>query len=157
MQFCGEFLDCFVALLLAMTRIRHLRAQRNPFEACLLCRSGLGDSGPNPPAVIVEDRARGIVSWRSRNPAPGMRPRAAVVKARNWSTVIGITEGRARPEQLIERERAMENVAANQPEYLLQVQGAEDLPVDDAALEPRRVAVDGVDHQIGNRLAAVVP
>ena len=107
--------------------------------------------------MILENRARGIVSRRSRNSAPRMRPRAAVVKARNRSTVISITESRARPEQLIERERAMENIAANEAEYLLQVERTEDLPVDDAALEPRRVAVDGVDHQVGNRLAAVIP
>jgi len=51
----------------------------------------------------------------------------------------------------------VKNISPGQPEHLLQIEGAQDLSADDAGLEPRRVAIDGFDHQIGHRLAMIVP
>ena len=90
-------------------------------------------------------------------PPPGMRARAAVVEARHRAAIVGIAEHRPRPEQLVERERAVEDVAAGEPEGLLEVERAQRLAADHARLEARRIAIDRVDHQVGHLVAMVVP
>ena len=56
--------------------------------------------------------------------------RAAMIEALQRSAVIGIAERRACPEQLIERQCTMENIAATKPEGPLQIERAERLPAD---------------------------
>src|SRR6266568_492858 len=68
-----------------------------------------------------------------------------------------MAEQRAGPEQLIERKRAVEDVAADEPEGLLQVEWAQRLTADDARLEARSVALHRVDHQVGHLLAMIAP
>ena len=51
----------------------------------------------------------------------------------------------------------MENVAADEAEFALEVEGREDLARDDRRLEARRIGFDRVDHEIGDRLARLVP
>jgi hypothetical protein len=48
------------------------------------------------------------------DPAARMRAGAAMVEAGHGAAVVGMAEQRAGPEQLVERERAMEDVAADQ-------------------------------------------
>src|SRR5262245_63765906 len=86
-----------------------------------------------------------------------MGARSAVVETLQRPAIIGIAQRGSRPEQLVERQGAMEDVAAGEAEHLLEVEGAERLAADDARLEPWCVAVDRLDHQIGHALAMVAP
>src|SRR5690349_9892478 len=91
------------------------------------------------------------------DPAAGMRARAAMVEARHRAAVVGMAEQRAGPEQLVERECAMEDVAADQTEGLLEIERAQRLAADDARLEARGVTVDRVDHQVGYLFTMIAP
>ena len=46
---------------------------------------------------------------------------------------------------------------ADKAESALKIKRRHDLATEDGALEIRRVAVDRVDHQVGHRLAVIVP
>src|SRR5262249_40602469 len=115
------------------------------------------DPPPAPPAQVRQDRARRIVAGGAGDSAAGMRASAAMVEARHGAAVVGMSQQWASPEQLVERERAMKDVAADQPEGLLQVERAQRLAADDARLEARSVAVDRVNHQVGYFLAMITP
>src|SRR5258707_1993588 len=78
-------------------------------------------SPSKPPAPILQDRLRGVVAGRPGDAAARMRARAAVVEAFERSAVVRIAQHRPRPEQLVERERAVEDVAADEPELLFQI------------------------------------
>src|SRR5437764_8519357 len=86
-----------------------------------------------------------------------MRARAAHVEAGEWPAIIRMTEHRARREHLPEIERAMEDVAADEAEGAFQVERRENLTAKHRAFEVRRIAVDRVDHQVGDRLAMFIP
>src|ERR1041385_450092 len=60
-------------------------------------------------------------------------------------------------EQLIEAEHAVHDIAADKTEGALEVERAENLASNNGAAEAGRIAIDRFDHQIGNRLAMVVP
>ena len=109
------------------------------------------------PAPVGEDRVRGIVAGRAGDAAAGMRAGAAMIEARQRPAVVGIAEHGPRPEQLVERHRAVRDVAADEAEHLFEVERAQRLAADHARLEARRIAVDGVDHQVGDLVAMVVP
>ena len=51
----------------------------------------------------------------------------------------------------------MEDVAVGQAEDALQIEWRETLPPDHARFEARRIGFDRVDHEIGDRLARLVP
>src|SRR5262249_44064360 len=108
------------------------------------------DSSPQPasPVPIMKDRARCIVARRAGDAAAGMRARAAMVEAGDGAAVVRVAQHRPRPEQLVKRQCAMEDVAADEPERLLEVERAQRLAADDARLEARRVTIDRVDHQV---------
>src|SRR6516225_5350000 len=80
-----------------------------------------------------------------------------MVKPVEWRAIIRIAEGRPRPEQLVERQRSMEYIAARQPEHLLEIEWGERLPADNARLESRRIALDRLDHEIGHLVAMIIP
>src|SRR5262245_46703864 len=86
-----------------------------------------------------------------------MRARAAMVEAGHRAAVIGMAEQRAGPEQLIERQCAVEDVAADQTEGLLEIEWAQRLAADDARLESGSVAINRVDHQVCYLLAMLAP
>src|SRR5262245_64982933 len=100
---------------------------------------------PAPPAPIREDRARGVVAGRAGDAAARMRARAAVVEAGDGAAVVRVAEYRPRPEQLVERQRAVEDITADEPKRLLEIKRAQRLAANDACLEARSIAVDGVD------------
>src|ERR1700681_2355461 len=86
-----------------------------------------------------------------------MSTRAAVIESLERPPIVRIAERRPRPEQLIERQGAVEDVAAGQAEDLLQVKRAQRRAAEDARLEAGRITLDRIDHQIRDLLAAVVP
>src|SRR4051794_36757390 len=105
------------------------------------------------PAPIGQDRAGSVVAGRAGDAAAGVRTCAAKIEALERAAIVGIAEHRSCPEQLIERQRAMENVAAGETEYPFEVERAQHLAAEHAVLETRGIAIDSVDHQVGYRLA----
>src|SRR5262249_61374053 len=101
-------------------------------------RPGSSPTIETPPPPIGDDRARGVVAGRTGDTAAGMRAGAAVIESRKRRAIIGIAERRTRPEQLVERQGAMKDVAAGQPEHLFEIERAERLAADHARLEARR-------------------
>src|SRR5262249_11105484 len=106
---------------------------------------------------VLQHLAGRVVSGQSSDAAARMRACAAHIEAAQRPAVIAVAEHRARREHLPEIERAVEDVAADKAEGALEVERREDLPPDHRTAEVRRVAVDRVDHQVGDRLAVVVP
>src|SRR5271155_4522326 len=66
-------------------------------------------------------------------------------------------EHRPRREQLIERQRAVKNIAAEQAKLALQIERRQDLPPDHACRKTRRIFIHRRDHEIGYFIAMVVP
>src|SRR5262249_47193558 len=97
-----------------------------------------------------------IVTGSTGDAAARVGARSAVVESLQRAPIVGIADGGAGPEQLIERHCAVENVSAGEPEHLLQVEWAQSLAADDACFEPRCIAIDGFDHQIRHRLPLIV-
>ena len=60
-------------------------------------------------------------------------------------------------EELLERQLALEDVALGEAEVALDVERRQDLPVEDQALQVRRVLGDRVDDGVAERLALLVP
>src|ERR1700758_396392 len=81
---------------------------------------------PKQRAVIPQDHPRGVVAGRAGDTAAGMRAAAAVIKTLQRAAIIGMAEHRPRREQLIERQRAVEDVSAKQPELALEVERRKD-------------------------------
>src|SRR4051812_11467245 len=86
-----------------------------------------------------------------------MRARSAHIQARERSPISAEAKHRSRAVQLIERQRAVKYVAADQPELALKIERRQDFAAADARLEIRRVPRDCVDHEIGHSFFAVVP
>src|SRR5262249_23160607 len=91
---------------------------------------------------VRDDRARGVVAGGAGDPAARMSTRPAVIEPLKRPAIIGVAEHGAGGEQLIERQRAMKDVAAGQPEHLFEVERAQGLAADHAPRETRRIAVD---------------
>src|SRR5262249_60087480 len=79
---------------------------------------------PKPPPAIRQDGLCGIVTRRAGHSATRMRAPAAMVAALERPPIIRIAQHRPRPEQLIERERAAKDVAADEAELRLQIERA---------------------------------
>src|SRR5712691_10658020 len=86
-----------------------------------------------------------------------MRAGTAEIKSTHGRAVIGIAEHRPRREQLVERERAVKDVPASQPELALEIERGEGRAGEDALPDIRRVAVDRRDDRVGSGLLRVVP
>src|SRR5512146_3324809 len=72
-----------------------------------------------PPPRVAQDLARGVVAGHAGDAAAGMRAGAAHVESANGRTVVAVAEHRTGAEQLIERERAVEDIATRQAEVAL--------------------------------------
>src|SRR5882724_9550989 len=118
-------------------------------------REELLPSEPTP--AIRDDRLRGIVAGRTGDAAAGMGTRATVIEAPERSAIVCIAQHGPRREQLVEREGAVEDVAAERAELLFQIERAQGLARDDARLEAGRVAVDRVDHHVGDFFTMIMP
>src|SRR6185369_7066295 len=108
-------------------------------------------------AVIAQDHLRGIVTGRAGDAAAGMGAGAAMVEALQRPAIVGMAEHRPRREQLIERQRAMKDVAAEQAELPLQIERRQYLAADHACRKARRVFVHRRDHEVGDLIAVIVP
>src|SRR4029077_20143873 len=112
---------------------------------------------PEQRAVIAQDYPRRVVAGRAGDAAAGMGAAAAMVKPLHGAAIVGVAEHRAGREELIECQRAMKDVAAEQSELPLQVERGENLPPQHACRKAGGVSVDGCDHEIGDFLAMIVP
>ena len=90
-------------------------------------------------------------------PPPGWVPEPHMYSPCERSAVIAVPEHRPRREQLIEAQRAVEDVAADEAEGALEIERAHDLPAEHRGLEIRRMAVDQIDHEVGDLLAVRRP
>src|SRR4030088_3754679 len=77
---------------------------------------------PKQRPVIPKDHAGGVVAGRAGDAAAGMRAGTAMVEALQRSAIIGVAEHRPRREQLVQRQRTMEDIAPEQAELALQVE-----------------------------------
>src|SRR5579864_8853288 len=108
---------------------------------------------PEQRAMIRYDSFRGIVAGRAGDAAARMGAAAAMVEALQRPAIIGMTEHRPRREQLVQRQRAVKDIAAEQAELPLEVEGGKDLPADHGCAKAPSIGVDGCDHEVGNFLA----
>src|SRR6516225_2703978 len=125
-----------------------------PFRKRSEAEPGCSAKAPPP---IRNDGARRVMARCPGDAAARMRSRPAVIETLHRRAVVGVAQRRTCPEQLIERESAVEDVAAGEAEDLLQVERRKRGAGDDARLESRRVTLDRVDHLLGDAVAAVVP
>src|SRR5439155_16422007 len=98
-------------------------------------------------AHVAEDFARGIMPGNASDAAAGMRSGAAHVQALERAAIVAVPEHRPRRKQLVEGKRAVKKVAADEPEFTLEIQRRECLRGNDARSEVRSVAIDGLDHE----------
>src|SRR5207237_2067659 len=102
--------------------------------------------------AIPEDLLDGQVGRNSADAAARVARRAGLVEAADGSVEVGISGCRPHVEQLVDRELTVKDVAADQPKLLLEVEGSQDLPVQDRAPEVWGALVVAIDHPVGVRL-----
>src|SRR5580693_1654502 len=73
-------------------------------------------------AVIPQDHFRRVVAGGAGDAAAGMGAGAAMIEASQRSAIVGMSEHRPRREQLIQGQRAVEDVATEQPELALEIE-----------------------------------
>src|SRR5258705_6797239 len=112
---------------------------------------------PKQRPVIPEDDARGVVAGGAGDAAAGMRAASAMVETPQGAAIIGMAEHRPRRKQLVQRQRAMKNVAAEQAELALEIERRQDMAANHARREAWRILIHGRDHEIGDLFAMVVP
>src|SRR5208282_2090309 len=78
-------------------------------------------------AQVRQDHLRRVMAGRAGHAAARMGARAAVIEPGHGTAIVGVSEHRARREQLIERQRAVENVAAEKAELALEIERAQHL------------------------------
>src|SRR5438045_6306853 len=79
------------------------------------------------------------------------------VEAGEGTAIVRITQHRTRREELSEVKRAVENVAADETKSALQIQWRQNLACDNGALKIGRIGVDGIDDEIRDAIAMLVP
>src|SRR5688572_3643977 len=130
----------------------------SPLSAVSFGLSGISGDSPQLAFLEVdEDLARRVVPRRTRHAAAGMRAGATHIYAWQRAAIVTVPEHRARREDLIQVQRAVEDVAADQAERSLEVERAVDLPSEHRGFEVRRVLVDRLDHQIRDGFAMRIP
>ena len=76
---------------------------------------------PEQRPVIPEDDARGVVAGGAGDAAAGMGAGAAMVEAFEGPAVIGVAQHRPRREYLVQGQRAVEDISAQQSEFALEI------------------------------------
>src|SRR6266700_7849750 len=84
---------------------------------------------------VPEDLPRRVVARRSGDAAAGMRTGSAQVQPAHRRAVVGVAEHGPRRKELVERQRAVEDIPADHAELALEVERGEYFPGDDALLE----------------------
>src|SRR5579872_3042390 len=90
-------------------------------------------------AVVAQDHLCGVVAGGAGDAAAGMGAGPAMVESLQRAAVIGVSEHRPRREQLVQRQRAVENIAAEKAELALQIERGKNLSPDHAVCKARRV------------------
>src|SRR5215472_16531711 len=90
---------------------------------------------------VPEDLPRGVVAARAHDAAAGMSGGAAQVEAADGRAVVGVAGKGTPEEELVQRHRSLEDVAAGEAEAMLDVPRGQDVPGDDGTAEVRRVVV----------------
>src|SRR6185312_3213623 len=103
-----------------------------------------GASAPreSPQAAAPEvgnDLAGRVVSWSASDATARMRSGPTHVQARDRATVVAVPQHGPRGEHLVELQRPVKNISADEPERALQVQRTEDLAAEHRGFEIRRV------------------
>src|SRR5262245_19347393 len=86
-----------------------------------------------------------------------MRARAAEIEPRQRHAVIRVAEDGPRGKELIERQRAVEDIAVRQTEGALQIEWRENLAADHTRAEAGSELIHGIDHEVGDFVAMSVP
>ena len=86
-----------------------------------------------------------------------MRPGSAEIQPPDWSSVPGPPQERAKREELVERVLAMKNVPACQAVGLLQIQGRQDLAMNNNLTNIRRIFRKGFKDGICKFASARIP
>src|SRR3954468_2640022 len=102
----------------------------------------------HPFAEIAQYFPGAVMPGRAGDAAARVRTRAADVQTPKRRAVIGVSKHGPRRPQLIERQLAMEDVAAHQAKLALEVGGREGAVPDHAAPEAGRVRLDHVENAL---------
>src|SRR5205823_7270739 len=113
-----------------------------------------GENKALPPPQAPYDLPARIRARRSRDSAAGMRPGAAEIQPLDRSPVPGPPQQWTKREELIERVLAMKNMPARQTVGLLQIQGRQDLAMNNNLTNIRRIFRKGFENCVGKFAAA---
>ncbi len=102
------------------------------------------------PTRVAQDFTRGVVPRHAGDATAGMRARTAHVQPLERSPIVAVAEDRSCRKQLVERQRAMKDVATGKAEFALEVKRGKHAARDDACAEAGRVTGNSVEHQIGD-------
>src|SRR3569833_2417929 len=122
-----------------------------------LAQSRSGHPAQPAPAEIADDFPCGVMSRGAGNPAARMGAGATHVQPVHRPAIVAITQHGTGGKHLVESQGAMKDVTAYQSEGAFQIQRALDLASPDRGFEVGCVLVDGVNHQVRDRLAVSVP
>lgn len=86
-----------------------------------------------------------------------MGTRPTQIQAGKGAAIARLADHRPRREQLVGAQCAVEDVAADQAEGAFQIERGQHLTTEHAVSEAGRIAFNGSDHQVGYRLAVVIP
>src|SRR3954470_21927929 len=90
-------------------------------------------------ASLLQYPQRRVPAWRSHDAAAGVCRRAAHVEPLHRRLVLRPAGRGAEEEELLQRQLSLEDVAFRQAEVPLDVEGRQDLAVQDDVLDVRRV------------------
>src|ERR1700681_5037091 len=79
---------------------------------------------------IAKNFPRRVVSGHTGDAAAGVSARAAHIQALQRPAIVAMAEDRSRREQLVQRERAVEDIASDQSELALEVERRQCVPGD---------------------------
>src|SRR6186997_2371056 len=89
-----------------------------------LCRLADAENSPQ----VANDLPSRVVPRHARDAAAGVRPGAAEIEACQRQAIVAVPQDRARAEELVQRQLAVEDVAPHKTEGALEVQGGENAP-----------------------------
>src|SRR5579875_868113 len=100
-------------------------------------------------ALVVQRGASGLPAGNAAHPAAGVGRRTGVVEARDRCPVVGVARRGPHVEQLLERQLAVEYVAADEAVLLLHLVRPDDIAMRDRGRDVRRDGGVRLDHAIG--------
>ncbi len=107
------------------------------------------------PLAVALDLADAVVRRDAGDAAAGVRGAGALIQAADRRAVVRVARRRPHVEELLRRQLAVEDVAADQAPLVLHVVRADHLAVQDAVREPGRQLVVAGDHAVGVGLQLV--